>query len=237
MWKKVNQWKDKFAYLTLRMFRLKFWSKMGQKRIQLSQLILSVPCKKPNWDQDVPWCYLYYLSLFWDQISLLNEQSEFLVFRTVFKLFISPFDHIWFFKKLSANRLVANFCIFFQIFLSPKNFILHHIAISYFPEKLCFPKSWESETPLSALFRCTKIKLANLKIFDCEKCPFISFVEIECVGKSSSAELQLSTDCLDFGIVPLSKCPIQTLQLISNSSIKVCFATKIALKLIISFLA
>ena len=134
MLKKVNQRRDKFAYLTLRMFRLKFWSKMGQKRIQLSHLIWSVPCKKPNWDQDVPWCYLYYLSLFWDQISLLNEQSEFLVFRTVFKLFISPFDHIWFFKKLSANRLVANFCIFFkffcllQILYSTK--LLSHISLN-----------------------------------------------------------------------------------------------------------
>ena len=224
MWKKVNQWKDKFAYLTLRMFRLKFWSKMGQNQIQLSHLILCVPCKKPNWDQDVQWCYLYYLSLFWDQISLLNEQSEFLVFRIVFKLFISPFDHIWFFSwaRTDWTQIFVVFFSIFPFFLSPQNFLLHQIAI-YLPEKLCFPKSWEFETLLSALLRCTKIKLANLKIFDCEKCPFISFVEIECVGKSSPAELQLSTDCLDFGSVPLSKRPIQTLQLISNSSIKVCF--------------
>ena len=139
MWKKVNQRKDKFAYLTLRMFRLKFWSKMGQKRIQLSHLILSVPCKKPNWDQDVPWCYPYYLSLFWDQISLLNEQSEFLVFRTVFKLFISPFDHIWFFKKLSANRLVANFCIFSNFFVSSKFYTPPNCYL-IFPWEIMFSK-------------------------------------------------------------------------------------------------
>ena len=137
MWKRVNQRRDKFAYLTLRMFRLKFWSKMGQKRIQLSHLIWSVPCKKPNWDQDVPWCYLYYLSLFWDQISLLNEQSEFLVFRTVFKLFISPFDHIWFFKKLSANRLDANFCCFFF------HFSIFFVSSKFSTPPNCYIFAWK----------------------------------------------------------------------------------------------
>ena len=133
MWKRVNQRRDKFAYLTLRMFRLKFWSKMGQKRIQLSHLIWSVPCKKPNWDQDVPWCYLYYLSLFWDQISLLNEQSEFLVFRTVFKLFISPFDHIWFFLGWARTDWSQIFVFFFNFFCLLKFFyftkLLSHISL------------------------------------------------------------------------------------------------------------